>query len=54
MYPPEPIDRQQLDLGALLLAQPLCRIEHRVVLDRGDEHPPAPIVLGRGATSRGP
>ena len=38
------VDGQQLDLGALVLGEPVERVEHRVVLDRGREDPGAPRV----------
>ena len=50
----ELVDLEQLHLGALVLAEPLRRVEHGVVLDRRDEHPHAAVGRRRGATSRGP
>ena len=35
LEPAEVVDRQQLDLGALVLGEPVQRVEHGVVLDRG-------------------
>ena len=40
------VDRQQLDLGALVLGEPVQRVEHGVVLDRGGEDPRAARVGG--------
>src|SRR5262245_7307252 len=45
VYPAEPIHGQQLDLGALVLPEPLRRIQNRMVFDRSDDHPPPPIIL---------
>ena len=38
------VDRQQLQLGALGLDQPVERVEHGVVLDRADQDP-APLIV---------
>ena len=44
--PSERVDRQQLDLGALVLGEPVQRVEDRVVLDGGGQDPGAARVLG--------
>ena len=52
--PSERVDRQQLDLGALVLGEPVQRVEDRVVLDGGGQDPGAARVLRPGAPRRGP
>ena len=52
--PARRVDRQQLDLGALVLAEPVQRVEHGVVLDRRGQDPARGAGRRRGATSRGP
>ncbi len=39
------VDRQQLELGALCVAEPVERVEHGVVLDRAGQHAGTPRVL---------
>ena len=47
--PPELVDRQPLDLGALGGRQPLDGVEHGVVLDGAGEHPaPARVLVAAG------
>ncbi len=46
VHPPLGVDRQQFDLGALGLAEPLDRVQHGVVLDRGHEHPHPARICG--------
>ena len=52
--PAEVVDGQQLDLGTLVLGQPVHGVEDGVVLDRGGQHAGAARVLLRGGPRRSP
>ena len=51
---PEGVDGQQLDLGVLVLGEPVQRVEDRVVLDGGGQDAGAARVWRRGGPRRCP